>query len=358
MGIFSRLGRRSSSPHEWTQLWELLAPLGGQTTPDAVDRWSRWAREQPEETLTSAAEQLRLVYDALDTEKHGRALGVEPFSGIERPFARLRFLRVLDRVILAGPDAVEQVAGSPELVRGYDTVHLLDPEPSLGDASPAHVNLARLLDEARVLRGTLARSVEELSGAREVEAWVAMSRLDFSSATNLWTTSRRWRTVRSAKSAVRQRFALEDPEVAWIEVEASMLCDDDPDGAGPGDADLDHEHHDCWVAAGHAAALEVYRALGGAAGAQHELAHRHVVVEAMRADDVTEDGKSAPDVGPEVPLVVVELGLSDLELAVTDPQARVALLVRRAAERLSRAALPWSVPNREALVALASGTPA
>lgn len=350
MGIFSRFGRRSSSPHEWTQLWDLLSPLGGKTTPDAVDRWSRWARELPEERLTTAADQLRQAYDVLDTEKHGRALGVEPFSGIDRPFARLRFLRVLDGVILAGPDAVERVADAPELVRGHDTVHLLDPELTLGDASPAHVNLARLLDEARVLRGTLARSVEDLRGVPAVEAWVAMSKLDFSSATNLWTTSRRWPTVRSAKAPLRQRFALEDPEVAWIDVDASMLCGDDS-----GDVEPDHGHHDCWVAAGHAATLEVYRALGGAAGAQHELAHRHVVVEAMPADEVTGDGKSAPDVGPDALLVFVELGLSDLEQAVVDPQARVALLVRRTAERLSRAALPWSGPNREALVALASG---
>ena len=349
MGLFTALGRRSSAPQEWAQLWEILAPLDGRTSPDAVDRWSRWAREQPVETLDAAAGQLIEAYEELDTENHGRALAVDPFSGVDRPFARLRFLRVLDRVILAGPEAVEQVAGSPELVRGHDTVLPLDPERSLDQPSPTTVNLPALLDEARVLRGTTVRSIADLTGAAELEAWQAMTHLRSSGAADTWTTSRRWPTVRSAKSARRLRFLVEDPEVAWLDIDTSALCDVDADG------DPHCAHGSCWVEASRTATVEVYRALGGAAGAQHELAHRQVCVEAVPAQDATADATAAPDVDEDLPMVLVELALTEDELAVTDSQARAALLVRRSAERLSRAALPWGAPSREALVALASG---
>lgn len=350
MGLFTKLGRRTSSPQEWVQLWELLVPLGGQTTPDAVDRWSRWARTKPAETLTAAAAQLTEAYALLDTEQHGRALAVEPFTGLDRPFARLRFLRVLDRVILSGADAVEKVADAPELVRGYDTVHLLDPDQSLGSTAPALVHLSRLLDEARVLGGHDAPSVGELPGPEGSEAMRAMMLLERGSASGGWVTSRRWPTLRSAKQSQRTRFSIEDPEIAWIDVDASILCDDES-----GDLPADHVHGEgCWTSAGRAATLEVYTALGGAAGAQHELCHRQVCVEVVSAEDATADG-GAPDVDEALPMVLVELVLTEAELAVADPAARVALLVRRSAERLARTALPWSASNRTALVGLAAG---
>lgn len=350
MGLFTKLGRRTSAPQEWAQLWELLVPLGGQTTPDAVDRWSRWARALPAETLTVAAEQLAEAYALLDTEQHGRALAVEPFTGLDRPFARMRFLRVLDRVILAGPDAVEKVADAPELVRGYDTVHLLDPDQSLGSTAPALMHLSRLLDEARVLGGQTAPTVGELPQPEETEALRAMMQLEHGSASGGWVSSRRWPTLRSAKASRRTRFSIEDPEIAWIDVDASILCDDES-----GDAPADHVHDEsCWTGAGRAATLEVYAALGGAAGAQHELCHRQVGVEVVSAEDATADG-GAPDVDEALPMVLVELVLTDAELAVVDPPARVALLVRRSAERLARTALPWSASNRTALVGLAAG---
>ena len=350
MGLFTKLGRRTSAPQEWAQLWELLVPLGGQTTPDAVERWSRWARTQPAETLASAAEQLTEAYTLLDTEQHGRALAVEPFTGLDRPFARLRFLRVLDRVILSGPDAVEKVADAPELVRGYDTVHLMDPDQSLGSTAPALVHLSRLLDEARVLGGHSALTVGELSQPDEAEAMLAMLQLEHGAASDGWVTSRRWPTLRSAKQARRARFSIEDPEIAWIDVDASILCDDES-----GDQPVDHRHDEgCWTGAGRAATLAVYRALDGAAGAQHELCHRQVGVEVVSAEDAMTDG-AAPDVDESLPMVLVELVLSEAELAVVDPPARVVLLVRRSAERLARTALPWSASNRTALVALAAG---
>lgn len=351
MGLFATISRRSSSPHQWTQLWDVLKPLGGRTTPDAVARWSRWARELPAETLTTAAGQLAGAYELLDTEKHGRALAVEPFAGVERPFARRRFLRVLDRVILSGPDAVVRVSGSPELVRGYDTVHLLDPEAVLldPDRAPAFVNLSALLDDVRVLRGTAAPTVADLRGAAAAEAARTLTQMDFAHVASTWTTSRRWPALRSAKGPVQLRFAMEDPEIAWLAVEATDLCDDEAE-----DADPTHVHDDCWVAAADAAAVEIFRALGGAAGAQHDLSHRHVWVEILAAEDATL-GAGAPEVDGNLSMVMVELPLSEHELAVVDQQARVALLVRRTAERLSRVALPWSGHSREALVALASG---
>jgi hypothetical protein len=117
VSLFSRI---STDPARWTALWRVLEPYGGRLTADSIAYWSAHLPTLSKREYRRAARELAVAYRLLDTEEHARYLTGAPWRGPGMPFARARFERTVDAVIVAGPQAVARVMADPALISGYD----------------------------------------------------------------------------------------------------------------------------------------------------------------------------------------------------------------------------------------------
>ncbi len=115
-----------AKPADWTELWEILAPLSGRTGAEDFERLEDALKTEPEEKIEAAGQQLLLAIRLLDTEAHAEHLRWHPWRGPEAPFRRRAFDAALQRVIAAGPAAMERVLAEPAHLIAYDS-----PSPNL-----------------------------------------------------------------------------------------------------------------------------------------------------------------------------------------------------------------------------------
>jgi hypothetical protein len=297
------LGRASADPSRWTTLWEVLAPYGGRVTPSGIESWERASGPMAAATLRTADKQLTEAYVLLDTEAHARVVG---FTAPGAVFARRRFVRTLDAVIVAGPEAVSRVAADPSALRSYDTVPVREPycEPVV----PVETLATRIA-------GAVTRK-----GIRYTSRSEGVGVLDR-------RRSARWPSVPAGTG-------WRDPEIGWFQVDASMLCaDDGPEGEGG---------ETSWYAAGSVAAGRIFRALHDVAGDGYgEQRPRHLRDVELGIDLV---------VGEEVDGEADSLIISDEsvwlssrlhpeDVRIEEFEARVEMLTRHAAGVLAQRSL-------------------
>lgn len=109
-----------TTPADWTDLWRILAPLGGRTGAEDLERLKDALAAEPEEKVEAARQQMLRAISLLDTEVHAAHLRWHPWQGPEVPFRRTGFLATLQRVIAAGPEAMERVLAEPAHLFTYD----------------------------------------------------------------------------------------------------------------------------------------------------------------------------------------------------------------------------------------------
>ncbi|GAA3224122.1 hypothetical protein ACFP63_18090 [Oerskovia jenensis] len=301
------LGRASADPSRWTTLWEVLAPYGGRVTPSGIESWQRAAGRMDAESLRRADKQLTEAYVLLDTEAHARVVG---YVARDAVFARRRFVRTLDAVIVAGPEAVARVAADPSALRSYDTVPVREPY------SEPVVPVETL--------GTRIAAAAARKGIRRTWNNEAVGMLDR-------RRSKQWPS-RPASTAWR------DPEIGWLHVDASTLCADD----GPEGEDGERS----WYAAGSVAAGRLFRALHGVAGDgfgdQRPRHLRDVEIEI----DLIRDEEGSDDADPQDETscindegVYLTSFVHPEDARIEEFDARVELLTRHTAGALAHAAL-------------------
>ena len=343
MGLFGR--RSATDPSSWDELWEALGPLGGSLAPAAVARWEDIVVTSPPAFLEAAAEQLGHAYRLLGTEAHAREIGPGAFTGTDRPFAAERFARVVDAVVVGGPEVVARVAGDPSAIRSYATaVPLLDPLAAYHDDGDVTlgVRLMRLRERSRFERGA------ELRAPRTQRFVVFVADLD-RAALRRWP-SLRGRTPGDAWAGIR------DPEEPWLEVDASDLDVvrdvselGDPEATRAAQKALDAPTS--WYNAGVAAAERLFTTLGaGALGASSVVVSLELVPPDLPDPDV-------PELEPERwrDLLTVPAVLDADEAATTGADARAAVLVRACARRLLDVPLVATPQNLPTLTRLAAG---
>ncbi len=326
MALFGSLFRKKSDPSTWDELWTVLAPYGGRVTPSSTQAWLRAAATMDPQVLAKAKDQLERAYDLLDTEAAARFAGEIPFTGANRPFARRRFLRTVDAVIVAGPDAVARVVADPSYLRSYDSSPAVapyetpDPEGYLAD----RWDVERWKDP---LNRMIWKDVLVSLSTRREKSWPSL-----------------------AGDPAAQMFHL-DPEYGWVDVDASSIA---AEQGAPVEA------RDGWTGAGIEASRRLHTALGSPLERPDVLALVAVVVLSQAEwDDEAEDGdeddvrEGVLNVGIDRSATELDIALSDAECAITDQSERVALLVRRAAHALLTFDLPFTGAQAAALGELA-----
>ncbi|KZM35559.1 hypothetical protein [Oerskovia enterophila] len=314
MALFGSLFRKKKSdPSSWDELWTVLAPYGGRVTSSSTETWLRAAATMDPKVLAKAKDQLERAYDLLDTEAVARFAGEIPFTGPDRPFARRRFLRTVDAVIVAGPEAVARVAADPSYLRSYDSSPAVapyetpDPEGYLSD----RWDVERWKDP---LHRMVWKDVLVSLSTRRQKAWPSV-----------------------ADDSAAQMFHL-DPEYGWIDVDASSIA---AEQGAPVEA------RDGWTGAGIEASKRLYAALGSPLERPDVLGLVAVVVLSQAEwDGEAEDGDEVRagvlNIGIDRSATELDIALSDEECAVTDQDERVALLVGRAAHALLVFDLPFT----------------
>lgn len=326
MALFGSLFRKKSDPSTWDELWTALAPYGGRVTPSSTQAWLLAAATMDPKVLAKAKDQLERAYDLLDTEAVARFAGEIPFTGPNRPFARRRFLRTVDAVIVAGPDAVARVAGDPSYLRSYDSSPAVapyetpDPEGYLAD----RWDVERWKDP---LNRMIWKDVLVSLSTRREKAWPSL-----------------------ADDSAAQMFHL-DPEYGWVDVDASSIA---AEQGAPVEA------RDGWTGAGIEASKQLYAALGSPLERPDVLGLVAVVVLSQAEwDSEVEDGdeddvrEGVLNVGIDRSATELDIALSDAECAITDQSEQVVLLVRRAAHALLAFDLPFTGAQATALGELA-----
>ncbi|MBE7701188.1 hypothetical protein H9623_12865 [Oerskovia sp. Sa1BUA8] len=288
----------------------MLAPYGGRVTPSSTENWQQASDTMGVTALREADKQLVEAYALLDTEQHARVVG---YVGTDAPFARSRFVRTLDAVIVAGPEAVSRVVADPSALRSYDTL-------------PVHEPYSEANLEAGSLAGQIAAAVAR-KGSPFVPRSIRVGQLD-----------RR----RGAQWPSRQDGSPDwrDPEVGWLFLDASPLCD-----AGTGE---NEDGPTSWYTAGSVAAGRIFRALHVVAGdgfdAQRPQHLRYVQVE-IDLDEAEMTGDRGPFIAPgmeDASLVIDDEGVFLTTLVSTEDarleefDARVDLLTRHVAGTLAQ----------------------
>jgi hypothetical protein len=343
MGLFGR--RRATDPSSWRELWEALGPLGGRLTPEAVRRWADIVATSPPAFIEAASEQLGHAYRLLGTEAHAREIGPGAFEGTGRPFAAERFGRVVDAVVVAGPDAVARVAADPTAIRSYaSAVPLLDPVLAYrgdGDVTLG-VELLRIRDRSRFERGA------ELRAPRTRSVVTSAATLDRDAL-------RAWPSLRG-RSAGQVWTGIRDPEEPWLEVDASDL-DVVPDLADVEAVRSVREVLDdpeSWYSAGISAAERLFTALGAdALGA--DAATASVALVSLDLQEPADPKAGAPDLEPEqwAEVLSVPVVLDPADAATTGAGSRIDVLARACARRLLDLPLVATPANRPTLERLA-----
>ena len=344
MGLFGR--RRATDPSSWDELWEALAPLGGRLTRDAVARWEDAVVTSPPAFLDATSEQLGHAYRLLGTEAHAREIGPGAFAGPDRPFARLRFGRVVDAVVASGADAVARVATDPAAIRSYATgVPLADPVLAFTtDAVPLGVQLLRVRDRARFERGA------------ELRAPRAPRRAELSPTDLDKDALKAWPSL-SGREPERAWAGIADPEEPWLDVDASNLdpvpdAPTDPTGAGSAREVLDAPGS--WFSAGSAAAERLFVALGpDGLGAEARAASVGLVALELQRPDRADEQQTEPEQWAE--MLTVPVTLDTWEARASGAQARADVLVRACARRLLDVPLVATAASRPTLERLATG---
>jgi hypothetical protein len=283
MGLFGLFKSKPADPRAWTELWSLLAVLGPSMDRADPRAWRTAAAAQKDADLRKATDQLAEAYGMLNTEQIARYARM-PFTGPGRPFEYRRFLRVIDAVVLAGPDAVARVAADASAVRGYDTAPSLEPAAFYDESLPDTAPLLAMLTTLRP--GQLGMWVLRLPHYGPAASWPSIT-------------------------GGTPQLMRADPSVPWLECEVEL--DDDGDPEAPGS----------WERCGYQAAKLLFTALGP----EPELVApglRAVMVE-VTPPDLGEE----PDIDGGAASLAVEL--TGPETEVTDPQRRIDLLVRRSA---------------------------
>ncbi len=341
MGLFGR--RRASDPSSWDELWEALAPLGGRLAPEAVARWEDAVVTSPPAFLEAASEQLGNAYRLLGTEAHAREIGPGAFAGPDRPFARLRFGRVVDAVAASGADAVARVAADPAAIRSYATgVPLADPVLAFTtDAVPLGVQLLRVRDRSRFERGA------------ELRAPRPPRRAELSPTDLDKDALKAWPSLAGRKPG-RAWVGIPDPEEPWLDVDASNLDatpDERIDPETVGEVREILASPSSWFTAGDAAAQRIFAALGpDVLGADARAASVGLVaLELQRPDD---EPRTATEQSEEV--LTVPVRLDPVEAGVTGADERAEVLVRACARRLLDVPLVATPANRPELERLAA----
>jgi len=342
MGLFGK--RRAADPSSWDELWEALAPLGGRLTPDALARWEDAVVTSPPAFLEAASEQLGHAYRLLGTEAHAREVGPGAFAGPDRPFARLRFGRVVDAVVASGPDAVARVAADPAAIRSYATaVPLADPALAFTtDTVPLGVQLLRVRDRARFERGA------------ELRAPRAPRRAELSPTDLDKAALKAWPSL-AGRSPERAWAGIADPEEPWLDVDASNL-DATPDERT--DPETVAEVRDLlaspssWFTAGDAAAQRIFVALGpDVLGPEARAASVGLVTLELQRPGSADDQPEEPEQWAEV--LTVPVTLDAVEAGATGAQERADVLVRACARRLLDVPLVATPQHRPVLAELA-----
>jgi hypothetical protein len=311
VGLF---GSKASRPESWTQLWEVLAPLDGSISPPGLQAWL--AASVPEPTLRRANVQLRQAYAQLDTETLARSTRA-PFTTPGQPFGYRRFLRVLDNVVLAGPEAVRRVVDDASALQVYDTLPALDPSAFYDEPLPTEPPLLT------VLRGALDVVWPPERRPTGPSGWQAKLPMFGPQVRKSWPgLSDGWGELARA-----------DPSVPWLEIVSEL---DDRSCVGrPG----------CWEFSGYQAGKRLFAALGPDPQAVVPGA-KDVMVEL-----------APPGERPDEPIyrddgVVGCMGmLTAQEYEVSEPAERIAIVTRRSAEALLR--LRLSGQARQMLTQLA-----
>lgn len=330
MGLFRR--RVPDDPSTWDELWAVLTPLHGSLSAPDVERWRALASSFTPAQLDRAAEQLGFAYRLLDAEAAARVLSPGGFTAPGEPFARQRFVRTLDAVVASGPDAVAQVVEDPAALTGWQ-VAPVDPRAYYDWDAPAPVSLGLELLRART------PSLFALGGGLRVSsgpaaAWVA--------APALLDAERleRWPTLRARARWANPLADTPDPEVPWLDVDASLL---DPD-------DVPDDDPTSWYAAGQAAAARVFDALGP--DALDESA-RDGGVTVVEVEVCAEADAPVDDAVPGDGVASVTAVLVQAEHRLDAPADRAAALVRAVSAALMGSGVAFSGTSRARLEDLA-----
>ncbi|MGO1318291.1 MAG: hypothetical protein ACTMIR_14835 [Cellulomonadaceae bacterium] len=329
MGFLRRVrgGSNDTDPGTWTELWRVLRSFDGPVSVDAAARWVEQQRGADPRVLTAARAQLGRAYALLDTEAHARELRTWPFTGAGEVFGRRRFLRVVDQIVLGGPDAVAQVAADPARIRDDDTVPSFTQGECFEVPDPTETTLGVALAQAQAVAGT--RDPVDLELVWPEPEWVWPSIEDLTAA-----------------ELTRQRTVL-DPERSWVTLNAFFLRPDqhpdraETDTGSRGDEKPRVAGTTGWEGAARAASARLLTGLGPAPLQGERAVSDEVYLVVCRGD--------APPAGLPYPLVT----LGPDGLAVQDFEGRLEVLVQAAATALSQTALPWSPRARADLAFLA-----
>lgn len=206
----ANLFTRRTDPVHWGELWELLAPLGGRTGPQEIQRLADSLKTEPQKRRRTAQKQLARAMALLDTEDNARNLRTDPWRGPGNPFRREGFLAVIQAVIVAGPDAVRRVLNQPMHLASYDTI-------------PADLN---------------ARVRAEYEPITAMDAFVIANFPWFTGPTGRIPKKKAWPSLQSPANA-QYDFDINDPEKVWLTLDAELLNPEQDGEAMSGAVDWD-----------------------------------------------------------------------------------------------------------------------
>lgn len=304
MALFGRRAR--SDPHTWTELWELVARLDGRTSPRALGSLRAGAEAMTTERLLRARAQHDAAVRLLDTADHARHLTRDPWVGPDQTFGRRRFVRAMQAVIAAGPEAVLAVSRDASALARFD----VGPVPGLAARLVADEPVDLGTGAEGLLLATVLRDVLVARGAARHPGWLEWTVSEGRSGAGHPSRTDGWPEVAAAdRRARREEYPVDryDPEAVWLHVWADFSATDrDGSEAGPGE----------WALPRLEATARVMEALGSA----NPPALGAVPVLAVQVGLDTDDTDDTDDVdGPGGPGAAAPGGTPEVEHDPDDP---------------------------------------
>lgn len=207
---------KGSDLHSWTELWELVDRLSGRTSGLHLGYLRATAEGMSVEKLRRAEKQYGKAIRLLDTQEHARHLTRDPWVGAEQTFGRRRFVRAMEAVIAAGPDALVTVSRDPQALSRYDSGSAPDLTARIVADEP--VDLQTGADG--LLLGTVLHDVLVEKGAADRSGWLDWTLAESRSHLHPKSVSS-WPDVRASNRMYdREDYPFDhfDPDAVWLQV--------------------------------------------------------------------------------------------------------------------------------------------
>ena len=321
-GLFKR-----SDLHSWTELWELVDRLSGRTSALHLGYLRETAEGMPVEKLVRAEKQYGKAIRLLDTEQHARCLTRDPWVGAEQTFGRRRFVRAMQAVIAAGPDALETVSHDPQALRRYDSGTVPDLMARLVADEPVDLRTGA----EGLLLDTVLHDVLVEKGAANRSGWLEWTVADSRPYLHPKSASS-WPGVRASnRMHDREEYPFDhfDPDAVWLQVWADFgSAADATEGRTP--------EQDEWMLHRLEATARIMETLGDANPPAIGRTPIVVVrVELVEDDDTDEpEDVNDPDHWCDDGVFGAEFAVAPDLLATTPPAARTDVLTQQIARAI------------------------